>query len=221
MTILYSNGCSFTGNNWVEREKRYPILIAEHYGWTIHDRSMPGACNTKIIRCTMRDCLQLVNNNKKIIAMIQLTFKERWEYAGDPNGPNKWQYEYNHDEFETIKPSDDNNWPSEIKNYVKQIFVSQRSTALYSQLFSNLIGLICFFKIHNIDYKIFAGPKTPDADEQIMNQLAFYQYLKIDPDVLDLVSFNMLDLTGTQGHPDQEGMRKIADYFINLFGAQE
>ena len=29
MTILYSNGCSFTDNRWIPQEQRYPFLIGK------------------------------------------------------------------------------------------------------------------------------------------------------------------------------------------------
>tara|TARA_R110000782_G_scaffold24429_4_gene63677 strand:+ start:240 stop:932 length:693 start_codon:yes stop_codon:yes gene_type:complete len=220
MTILYSNGCSFTGNNLVDRHRRYPLIVGQHFGWAVHDHALPGTCNTKIIRCTIRDCLGLLKNNEKITALIQLTFLERWEYAGDPDGANSWQYQDN-DQFETIKSLDEKNWPSEIKNYVKQICVSQRSNALYAQLFSNLVGLICFFKTHKIDYCIFSGPDT--LDKNVILQDSFYQYLKTDPNILSLTDFYMLALSGTENgkmsHPTQEGMQRIADFFIKLLGA--
>lgn len=216
MTILYSNGCSFTANNWIEREKRYPILIGNHYGWTTHDRAMPGTCNTKIIRCAMRDCLNLITHNEKIIALVQLTFKERWEYAGNPLGSNSWQYGNSNDQFETIKFGNEANWPAEIKNFAMQIFLSQKANALYAQLFSQLLGLVSFFKIYNIEYRIFAGPQAINYDLQDLDKDVFYQTLNTDPCILSLESFNMLGLTSAQRHPDEQGMKKIADYFINL-----
>jgi hypothetical protein len=218
MTILYSNGCSFTANNWIEREKRYPILIGNHFGWTTHDRAMPGTCNTKIIRCTMRDCLNLIGSNKKIIALVQLTFKERWEYAGDPMGPNSWQYRHSNDQFETIKPGNEANWPSEIKSHAMQVFLSQKANALYAQLFSQLLGLVSFFNVYNIDYRIFVGPQAVNYDLQALDKDVFYQTLNNNPGILNLETFNMLSLTGAQKHPDEQGMKKIANHFINLLG---
>jgi hypothetical protein len=219
MTILYSNGCSFTANTKLEREYRYPLLVGEHFGWEVHDRAIAGNCNSKIIRCTMRDCLRLLGRKEDIVALVQLTFKERWEYAGNPIGPNQWQYGWCEDLFEVIKPSDENNWPPEIKNYAKQIFLSQKPNALYSQLFSNLLGLVSFFKHNKINYKIFAGSWVINDDFKSFEDDAFYKYLSQDTNIIDLSEFNMLGLTGQQTHPYRDGMAKIADYFINLLGA--
>jgi hypothetical protein len=160
MPILYSNGCSFTANFVVDRELRYPTLVGKHFGWEVVDHALPGSCNSKIIRCTIRDCLQMLDRNEKITALVQLTFPERFEYAGDPNGANRWQYSIGtiRDEFEVIKPNDDNNWPKEIRDYANSIFMHQRDNALWAQLFSNLVGLISFFKTNDIEYRIFLGP---------------------------------------------------------------
>ncbi len=221
MTILYSNGCSFTANMPLERDLRYPVLIGQHFGWQVLDRALAGNCNSKIIRCTMRDCVRLLDRNEDIVALIQLTHIERWEYPGDPHGPNKWQYGWCEDLFETIKPCDENNWPQEIKNFAKQMFLSQRYNALYSQLFGNLLGLIGFFRYNKIKYKIFAGPADFNNDCDSFSNDVFYKYLSQDTNILDLTKFNMLALTGLQMHPDKEGMQKIADYFISLLGAPE
>jgi len=239
MAILYSNGCSFTANFDVDRSMRYPTLIGKHFGWEVVDHALPQSCNSKIIRCTIRDCLQLLDQNEKITALIQLTFLERFEYAGDPNGANQWQYSNSsgtiRDEFEVIKPSDDNNWPKEIRGYANSIFMHQRRDALCAQLFSNLIGLISFFKANDIEYRIFLGPNiihlpgTIGYKDDIL-QDAFYQLcISKDTNVLSLIDFNMLSISNPTPvhpdangvHPDANGMQLIADYFINLLCEQE
>jgi hypothetical protein len=170
----------------------------------------------------MRDCIDLLKHNEPIVALIQLTFKERFEYAGTPTGDNNWKYgEINTglnfvpacDPFESLKPGDHLNWPDEVKQYAKLHTVLQKSNAIDAELFSRLVGLTAFFKSNCIQYLIYAGP------EQFKNQLTtddpFYQFLSSDPGVLDLENFNMLALTGKQNHPDRDGMKQIADYFVN------
>ena len=241
MAILYSNGCSFTANFDVDRSMRYPTLIGKHFVWEVIDHALPQSCNSKIIRCTIRDCLQLLDQNEKITALIQLTFLERFEYAGDPNGANQWQYSNGtiRDEFEVIKSNDDANWPKEIRKYANSIFMHQRYNALCAQLFSNLVGLISFFKANNIKYRIFSGPslvngvnhnvpinpvnsRAIECKDTIL-QDAFYQHcISKDTNVLSLIDFNMLSVADANvpAHPTPEGMQKIADYFINLLCEQ-
>jgi len=225
--LLYSNGCSFTASLEVDRCMRYPALIGKHFDWEVIDHAIPQSCNTKIIRCTMRDCLQLLERNEKITALVQLTFLERFEYAGDPEGANKWQYNFgtSKDEFEVIKLNDDKNWPKEIKDYANSIFFHQRDNALCAQLFSNLVGLLSFFKTNDIEYRIFLGPdllNNPSVNNHIILQDSFYQRcISMDPKVLSLIDFNILRVANTTVHPDADGMQKIADYFINLLCEQE
>lgn len=233
MAILYSNGCSFTANFDVDRCMRYPTLIGKHFDWEVVDHALPQSCNSKIIRCTMRDCLQLLDQNEKITALVQLTFPERFEYAGDPTGANQWQYSIGtiRDEFEVIKPNDDNNWPKEIRDYANSIFMHQRRNALCAQLFSNLVGLISFFKANDIEYRIFLGPDLINmvgarGYKDAILQDAFYQRcISKDTNVLSLIDFNMLSVADTNVHPPvhptPDGMQKIADYFINLLCEQE
>ena len=234
--LLYSNGCSFTANFEVDRSMRYPALIGKHFDWEVIDHALPQSCNSKIIRCTMRDCLQLLERNEKITALVQLTFLERFEYAGDPEGANKWQYSFgmSKDEFEVIKLNDDNNWPKEIKDYANSIFMHQRDNALCAQLFSNLVGLTSFFKTNDIEYRIFLGPdlindpliNNPGGSstgyKDIILQDGFYQRcISKDTSVLSLIDFNMLHVANTTMHPDANGMQLIADHFINLLCEQE
>jgi hypothetical protein len=227
MTILYSNGCSFTANFNLPSWKRYPVLIGKHFNWTVVDRAVPGSCNSKIIRCAMRDCINLLEKNEPIVALIQLTFKERFEYAGTMTGSNNWKYgEINTgfnvipatDQFESIKPDDPDNWPDEVRQYAKLHTILQKPNAIAAELFSRLVGLTSFFRDNNIRYLVYAGPAL---NYDLTSDDFFYQYLLKDPCVLNFDSFNMLELTGKQDHPDSEGMKLIADYFINRFGEQE
>ena len=222
MTILYSNGCSFTANRDVPRWHRYPSVISKHFDWQLIDRAVSGSCNSKIIRCAMRDCIDLLTHNEPIVALIQLTFKERFEYAGTPDDSNRWKYgEINtgidfvpaQDQFESLKPSDYENWPDEVKQYAKLHTVLQKPDAVDAELFSRLVGLVSFFRSNNIQYLIYAGPA--DFKSQLNVDDTFYQWLTTDPNVLNFLNFDMLGLTGQQCHPDRAGMQAIADYFIN------
>ena len=79
MTILYSNGCSYTANFDLNRDDRYPIIIAKKLGWQCYDRAEPGSCNSRIIRTTINDCLKLKNQSEEIVALIEQMTKP------DPN----------------------------------------------------------------------------------------------------------------------------------------
>jgi hypothetical protein len=212
MTILYSNGCSFTDWRYIPREQRYPIIIGERQGWSVHDRGLPGSCNSRIIRTTIRDCCALLPRQEPIVALIQLTFLDRYEYPGVVTADNRWKYE-NGDLFESVTPGQLQDSDSAVvNNWIRSSLLLHDDAAAYLQLFAGLIGLTGFFRQHNIRYYIYNGP----AQNNIFEPTDLYQYLKHDPGVLDLQTFNMLDLTGRQMHPDAKGMIAIADYFCNL-----
>ena len=209
--ILYSNGCSYTHNNWVEPAARYPALIAKHFDWQLQDAGIPGSCNDRILRCTMRDCIKLKEAGQEVVALVQLTHPHRTEYAGTPTENTAWKYAID-DKFESIKPADETQSP-EVNNYMKLWLYFYNKPAEIEKLRSNIIGLVAFFKENNIQYYVYNGP------EELMSTTndIFYQYLYNDTRVLDLAKFNMLALTGNQAHSDIQGMRAIADYFIELF----
>lgn len=222
MTILYSNGCSYTTNTLVTPEKRYPFLVAQSLDWELISAGISGSCNSRIIRCSMRDLIELRRDHpdRHIVALIQLTHLSRFEYAGTPTDKNNWMYAKN-DYFQSIKLADDNNWPSEAVDWIKQTTILYNPQATLDQLLASTVGMVSLFETLNIDYRVYAGPGL--SDEIIWpNNNIFDAYLKTKSNVLDLEKFSMLsDLVGSYDHPDSVGMQKIADYFITQLGALE
>jgi hypothetical protein len=224
MTILYTNGCSYTANNDVEKEFRYPHLIGNHFNWRVEDKAVPGFCNSIIIRRAMRDCINLLASGEPIVAMVQLTHQDRFEFAGTPSIENAWKYNLNNnnlninpqinDYFESVRAEDANTWPTDIKDYAKQTVLAQKAEAVNSNFLHWTVGLASFFKANNIRYLIYAGPSF--ALERLSDD-PFYHYLLTDPNVLNLETFDILSTAGTPGkHPDRNGMQKIANHFIKL-----
>jgi hypothetical protein len=164
----------------------------------------------------MRDIIELRQTfpDQRIVALIQLTHLSRFEYAGTKTVDNQWMYA-NNDFFQSVKPSDKENWPLEIAEWAKQTVLLYNSSAELDQLLCKIIGVISLFKILNVEYKIFFGPKL-NKEVNCLNNNIFYNFLKTQDGVLDLEKFSMLeDLTGSSKHPDAIGMQKIADYFIS------
>jgi len=218
MTILYSNGCSYTDNHLVQKNQRYQYIIAERFGWDIKDAAIPGSCTSRIIRCTIRDCLKLLNKGEPIVALIQLTHLTRIEYSGDRSGQNSWRYA-NEDLFESLNGPDNPMNPPEAQQYVKSSFMVHNELATLTNIMAFLITLTAFFREHNIKYLIYTAPKILVKKEEVVND-TFYKTLQKDKNVMDLIDFNMLELTGRQAHPDVLGNQIIADYFINLLSEQ-
>jgi len=208
MTILYVNGCSYTANLLLHKHARYPSLLAWHLKWHLRDNSWPGSSNARIIRCAYKDCLKIKNNSsEKIFALVQLTHLFRTEIF-TPNIENNDWLDL-HDPFSSIKPTNED-LSHEQRQYADGFFKINTNESLMLQLMPQILGLIAFFKQHNIDYYIYFGPKQDFRGVQ--NNILF-QELQKDPGVVDLIEFNMLDLTGRQKHPTDGGMQQIFEFF--------
>jgi hypothetical protein len=215
MTILYSNGCSYTANLLLPPEQKYPYLLSKRLNWNLQTAAIPGSCNRRIIRCTIRDCIKLLSNNESIFALIQLTHLSRIEYAGQGNS---WRYAKD-DMYESLNGIDHPDNTPLGNDLVRSSFLLHNEHAELTRLMSDLVGLVGFFKQHNIKYLIYFGSEILVSPTELAND-TFYQYLKQDLGVLDLVGFNMLGLTGEQRHPDKTGNEIIANYFFNLLDEQ-
>ncbi len=218
MTILYSNGCSYTGHFGLPRDFRYPILLSDRLGWSCEDRAEPGSCNSRIIRNTVADCIKLRSqSDEKIFAMIQLSHLFRFEYPDDTNPIE--------DPFYSVKPgvSFDEYRPDaskEARQYATLYWKLHNEHQVLINLLTGLVGLSGFFNQNNIDYLIYLGPN----DMLLLKDFTYqddirFSYLKKDPGILDLDKFYMLDIYGGNQilnhpkHADEIGMQKISDYF--------
>lgn len=74
--IVYSNSCSF-GAPALEH-KVYADHVASAYNAKLINRGIPGSCNRKIIRNSLRDLLEIADPSG-VIALIGLTFISRTE----------------------------------------------------------------------------------------------------------------------------------------------
>ena len=207
MTILYSNGCSYTANLDLARDERYPIILSKKLGWSCQDRAEPGSCNSRIIRTAIEDCIKLrKQSNEKIFAMIQLSHLHRTEYPDNTNPLG--------DPFYSIKPNILSNVPEDVVKYSTLYWKLYNERQLLINLLTLLIGLTGNFNHNNINYLIYLGPNENVMYTSNLKNDVRFAYLKKDSGLLDLEKFYMLDLLDKKdSHPDQIGMQKISDYF--------
>ena len=214
--ILYSNGCSYTANMVLEPEQKYPYLLSKKLNYQLKTAAIAGSCNRRIIRSTMRDCTNLIDQNQQVFALIQLTHLHRTEYAGVRTQKNQYKYSYDQNQFEYdlyegLKPNDLSEVPNRVRQWAELGFGIHDESAEFTRLCADLLGLTSFFQKRNIKYCIFSGPAIQVSCHDIL-----FTVLESDSCVLDLLKFNMLKLTGKQEHPNEVGMQLIADYFFNL-----
>jgi hypothetical protein len=202
----------------LDLEQRYPYLLGKKLNWKLKPAAIAGSCNKRIIRATYRDCLNLQKEDD-IFVLLQLTHLHRTEYAGTRTKDNQWKYSFKeelfeYDKFESVKPNAID-IPPTVRKWADIGFTLHDELAEFNRICSELIGLTSFFKQHNINYLIYTGPKI-ELSSNILKNDTLYQYLKNDMRILDLLEFNMLELTGKQAHPNKDGMILIADYFYSL-----
>lgn len=214
MTILYSNGCSYTANFNLLRDQRYPLILSKRLGWDCVDRAEPGSCNSRIIRTTINDCINLKKKSQDIVALVQLSHLSRFEYPTNDN-PIK-------DPFYSVKVGDPTNTslPNEIQKYLDSYWKIYDDYQILVNLVISLIGLTNFLSAQQIKYFLYLGPCENQIWEKNIGNEELFLFLQSQAGVIDLTKFNMLGLTGKQTHPDEQGMQVIADYFFNLLCEQ-
>jgi len=214
MTILYSNGCSYTANFDLPRDQRYPLILSKKLGWDCVDRAEPGSCNSRIIRVTIEDCINLKKQSQDIVALIQLSHLSRFEYPTNNNPLN--------DPFYSAKVGDPINTslPNEIQKYLNAYWKIYNDHQMLVNLVTSLIGLTTFLSNQGIKYFLYLGPNENEIWEKNIGNEKRFSFLQSQTGVIDLTKFNMLALTGQQIHPNAVKMQVIADYFFNLLCEQ-
>jgi len=227
---LYVNGCSFTNDPhiFLESQNQYCDFFKEKYNFNVINRGAPGSCNRRIIRTTLRDCLQF---NSDTFVIIQLTDLNRTEITAEDNW---WQ---NDDFFDpsqqeicqSIKPIDHNT--KLYKNYIEEKTKLVHDKQLFDDLMVDLLLLTEFLKSRNIDYFIYTHALIVDKNF-VPHESSFYQKVSSDNQVNDF--FNPLAYTINEedcyyddggnpvpgGHLSQKGhyrMFGILDGLINVF----
>ena len=74
--IVYSNSCSF---GIKQEHPVYAELVATEFGAKLVNSGQAGSCNRRITRTSLRDLINLKNQNNNILCLIGLSFITRTE----------------------------------------------------------------------------------------------------------------------------------------------
>ena len=88
---IYGNGCSFTNDDYIRRTLDQPVyldFLAENFGTTVTNDGLPGSCNRRIIRNTLRAATEF---DSSTLILVQLTFLQRTEKPYTPGQKNAWK----------------------------------------------------------------------------------------------------------------------------------
>ena len=102
--ILYVNGDSYSA---VSNGKRYSDFLGESLGRKVINNAIPGSCNDRIFRTSLRDLIQLKLQYSDVIAVISLSFPIRTELWDQHIKNNKFS---NDGEFTSIQPVTSKDW---------------------------------------------------------------------------------------------------------------
>jgi len=240
--ILF-NGCSYTFGGELEgldndleyrRTHRFSHLVANHFGMTYDNISIPGICNDLIVEDTIQ---WFREGNTCDVAIIQLTYPERtvW-YDNEKKSynirPNIIDISKNF-RMKRIVSSD------QIARVSKSIEVSKKYyTSIYcdylgcQNYYKNVFLLKTYFSLKNIPHVILSSAPPPKSDigwNMMCNNVMIKNILGVSGIIGDKKdhphyfcenyaeklkfhkNYNMY-LVG--GHPNELGHQKIADYII-------
>ena len=219
--ILYANSDSYgvlsTGKTYVD------FIQADLNATQSFNNGLPGSCNRRIIRTTVRDLISLKKLSTDIVAIIGLTDVHRSEYWGKTAISNDGH-------FESFQPN--SVVPDEAKRLQQGHIETYDDEASNTNLFLDIIMLTAFFKNNNIKYLIWQGVQTlkpSDFTTPFINSL--HDQVQLDTGVLDMFDFSFSKYCsiikgytpydskqyGIYGHHCEETHRDFASHLLENY----
>jgi hypothetical protein len=178
--IIYSNSCSFGAPN--QGHQIYPEIISNLFNGNLINDGIPGSCNRRIIRTSLRSLIELKSKHKNpIIALVGLSFISRTELWQPHLPPTNTDGDFHPIKNDTIESL---NWANgllgndrpdvykfadkQIRDYYKQWLIHYSKESVITDLITDLIMFIEFTKSLNIYPLIFSNcqlfPSLPEVD---------------------------------------------------------
>ena len=198
---------------------------------TIINNGLPGSCNARIIRTTVRDILDVrKDNNDSILAVVCLASMVRNEWWNPnktlPNG-------FNDGHFESFQIHGvENNQRLPCYRYAQEWYRHYNDEAEQTNLFKELVMLTSFFKQQKVNYIIFAGNNATYKliDYQDVFIKSFSDHVHADPGILNLNDFSFTqyclqhkhvpfdqDQWGIHGHHGEAAHRHFAEFLFTQY----
>jgi len=82
---VYTNGCSLTyGSELEDRENDcYPSKVAKHFNLPVINNAKPGSSNQRILRTTIQDVEDLLEQGKTPLVLVSWTISSRFELCDE------------------------------------------------------------------------------------------------------------------------------------------
>lgn len=224
---IYGNGCSFIRDKLPphpECKPGYLDMLAEKLQISCTNAGLPGSCNRRIIRSTLRDS---INYDSSTLFIVQLTHLHRTEKSSRRNGINDWKFD-REDYFESVKPFNDSVEPHNA-DYVKHYLKHFDECAAMTDLTADVLMLAGWFRSCNIPYYIFSYLPLVSQETAIeIKDNCLNIETSLDPGIMPLLDSSLsykigpgnyyYDADGTQfevGHFNQSGHQQAADILFN------
>lgn len=241
--IVYSNSCSFGAPC---QYTVYPEIVAKNLNAELINKGVPGSCNRRIIRTTLRDVTELLDEQQNILVLIGLTFISRTELwrpdleAVDNDGhfysimSDHKKFDWSNGLIDTIVPNIHQHVDSQISNYYKEWLLHYDRESIMTDLCADLIMLLGWFRSKNIKYIVFSGPEKLEGDSYIGYNSPFIhslqKTLKEDSNVIDPWQFSFgtyaleqgfrpvdEDIYGKHGHPSENAHKNFGEYLTYFY----
>ncbi|CAB4133282.1 hypothetical protein UFOVP257_114 [uncultured Caudovirales phage] len=241
--MLYVNGCSFSV---LSDGKRYSEFLSEELNCEVLNMGVPKACNSRILRTSLRDLIKLSKTNTNIQAIISLSFVVRTEVwdknahdllwkTSDDGDFMSCQFFHGDDWFEKFKLNKNQvfntGYPTYLKQYAKEWITLYDPEAEITKLLSELIMFTGWCKTNNVKYLIFCGGEPLESIDYTAPFISYFK-TEIDNDlnIIDLFGFSFADycknagfvpydveLYGYTGHPSEDGHRFFARFLLDNY----
>ena len=231
--IVYVNGDSYSCES---DGKRYSEFLGETYNCDVINRSIGGSCNSRIIRSSLRELINLKKTHTNILAVIGLSFIFRSEVWNTIDQLERFKNQ-DDGEFTSYQFAHGNNWfqnkavssttPSHLKDYAKQWLTYYNPEAEITNLFANIIGLHAWCMQNQIRLLIFSGPGMEKIELSSPFIKPFNDYISNSANFIDLFNFSFCkyctssgfvapdhDVLGDLGHHGQKAHRHFSNYLV-------
>ena len=243
--IVYSNSCSFGAPN--QGHVIYPEIISKELSAELVNDGVPGSCNRRIIRSSLRSLITLKNKQNDITALIGLSFigrTELWQPNKQPTLHDgdfhpimnakilslDWSKNLHNTRINDIHKYAD----LEVKDYYKQWLIHMSKEAEVTNLIADVIMLTDFARLNNIKLVLFCNtqklPGLPDVDINAPFLKTFVEYAKLNTSIIDLWEFSFADyalslghipkdksLFGVTGHPNEQAHIDFGNYLLENY----
>jgi len=200
--IVYVNGDSYAT---VSDGKLYSEFLSDYLNCKSINSAISGSCNSRILRTSLRDLLELKQTNNDIVAVISLTFPLRTELWDKDITYNRF---VNDGEFVSVQTTGSKRWfidndpvkPSRYQSYVSEWLRWYNIEAETVELLKEIILLTTWCKYYKIKYVIFSGVLQEKVDLLSPFIKSLYSEVSKDPNVIDIFTESFTKWCVGRGH---------------------